>query len=91
MPQTIIQISDSPLARSIRQAVEIAYQDDRAIDISFSVKAGPGAATVTCDASALVRFSQANGLTGTMLQSGARQPLAIELPKEDGSVLFRIG
>lgn len=92
MSETIIQISDSPLARAIRRAIEHAYHDDRGVTISLTLENGPGNEPIAIQAKALIRFSRENGLSGTVTPEGERPvSLLVELPKGNGQVLFHIG
>ncbi len=91
MPKTVIQISDSPLAQAMRQAIETAYHDDRGITLSLALNSGPGATPVTLVAEALVKFTRENGLDGHVTQSGRREPFRVEFPKDTGHILFHIG
>ena len=91
MPETIIQISDSPLARAIRRAIEFAYNDERGMVISLALSNGPGSEPIALEAQAVIRFSKENGLSGTVTPHGREAvPLLVELPKGSGPVLFHI-
>ncbi len=92
MPKTVIHISSSPLAEAIRRAVEFAYHDERGLSVSFVLSNGPGTEPIAFEAEAVIRFSEENGLSGTVTPKGeSSQPLFVELPKDGGQVLFHIG
>lgn len=91
----LVCISDSPLARAMREACEFAYHDGRTIEFSVKVRPGAGCTDISFEASAVMRFSQENSLCGVATTTEG-QSLPIEMVREhvgDGGdyLFFKIG